>query len=117
MTFDAATLTSLRTIKEVRIRAGKARAVVIWVVVAGDAVFVRSVRGPKGRWYVSTRGDGRAVLEIGDQEHAVRATPVTDPAVLEAVSQVFLTKYATSPYAKSMVSPDVVPTTLRIDPA
>jgi hypothetical protein len=116
MTFDATTLASLRTIKEVRIRVGKARAVVIWVVVADAAAFVRSVRGSKGRWYVTARADGRAVLEIGGREYAVRVTPESDAAVLEAVSQAFLTKYATNPYAKSMVSPDTLPTTLRLDP-
>ena len=115
MTFDATTLASLRTTREVRIHAGKARPVVIWIVVVDAAAFVRSVRGPKGRWYVTARADGRAVLEIGGQEYAVRVTPVADPAVLEPVSQAFLTKYATSPYAKSMVSQDTVRTTLRLD--
>ena len=116
MTFDARTLASLCATKEVRIRAGTARPVIIWVVVANDAAFVRSVRGPKGRWYVTARANGRAVLEIGGQEHAVRVMPVADPAALDAVSQAFLTKYATSPYAKSMVSPGTLPTTLRLDP-
>jgi hypothetical protein len=49
MTFDAATLELLRTTPEVCILAGrnKARPVTIWIVVVDDAVFVRSVRGPR----------------------------------------------------------------------
>ncbi len=42
--------------------------------------------------------------------------PVTDHDAIEAVSQAFLTKYATSPYAQSIVSPATLPTTLRLDP-
>ena len=50
--FEADTLSELRDLKEVRIRTEKHpdSAVVIWVVVAGDEVFVRSFRGAKGRW-------------------------------------------------------------------
>jgi len=50
--FDADTLCELRDIREVAIRTEKhpATAVIIWVVVADEEVFVRSVRGSKGRW-------------------------------------------------------------------
>ena len=51
--FDADTLRELRDVQEVAIRTEKhpKSAVVIWVVVADDEVFVRSWRGAKGRWY------------------------------------------------------------------
>ena len=51
--FDADTLRALRDVQEPMIRTEKhpESAVVIWVVVAGDEVFVRSWRGDKGRWY------------------------------------------------------------------
>jgi hypothetical protein len=50
--FDADTLRQLRDVREVAIRTEKHPddAVVIWVVMADDEVFVRSVRGGKGRW-------------------------------------------------------------------
>jgi hypothetical protein len=114
-TFDAADLDVLRDRKEVGIRVRRQRPVTIWIVVVNDAVFVRSVRGPRGKWYLAARAAGEASLVVGQQELAVRATPVTDSATLEAVSQAFLGKYATSPYARSMVSDDTVPTTLRLD--
>ena len=51
--FDADTLHESRHSQEVAIRTEKhpKNAVVIWVAVADDEVFVRSVRGTKGRWY------------------------------------------------------------------
>jgi hypothetical protein len=51
--FDADTLSELHGVREVAIRTEKhpGGAVVIWVVVADDDVFVRSVYGRKGRWY------------------------------------------------------------------
>jgi Uncharacterized protein conserved in bacteria (DUF2255) len=51
--FDAQTLRELRDVQEVKIRTEKhpKSAVVIWVVVADDEVFVRSWLGCKGGWY------------------------------------------------------------------
>jgi hypothetical protein len=51
--FDANMLLELRDLREVAIRTEKHPddAVVIWVVAANDEVFVRSVRGSKGRWF------------------------------------------------------------------
>ena len=55
--FDADTLRELRDVRELRIRTGKhpKTAVVIWIVVADDEVFVRSWLGAKGRWYRDQR--------------------------------------------------------------
>jgi hypothetical protein len=117
-TFDAGVLDTLRGAKEVGIRTSRnqQRPVTIWIVVVHDAVFVRSVRGPQGKWYLAARADGEATLVIGQQELPVRATPATDPAAVAAVSQAILTKYATSAYARVMVSDENLPTTLRLDP-
>ena len=51
--FDQETLRKLHGCKEVAIRTTKhpGSAVTIWVVVSSTDVFVRSVRGTKGRWY------------------------------------------------------------------
>lgn len=116
-TFDAAVLAALRHDKEVGIRAGgQQRPVIIWVVVVDDAAFVRSVRGPKGKWYAAVTADGKATLEVGDHQIPVAVASATNPATIATVSQAFLNKYATSPYAKSIVAPDTLPTTLRLDP-
>ena len=117
-TFDPDVLNELRSRKEVGIRTSRnqRRPVSIWIVVVDDAVFVRSVRGPQGKWYLAARADGHATLVIDQRELPVRVIPATDPASEAAVSQAILGKYATSPYARVMVSDDIVPTTLRLDP-
>jgi hypothetical protein len=64
--FDADTLRELRDVQEVAIRTEKhpKTAVVIWVVVADDEVFVRSWRGAKGRWYRDLAAGAPATLEF-----------------------------------------------------
>ena len=54
--FDADTLRELRDVKELRIRTEKhpKTAVVIWIVVADDEVFVRSWLGSRGRCGIGT---------------------------------------------------------------
>jgi hypothetical protein len=117
-TFDPDVLNELRSRKEVGIRTSgnQRRPVTIWIVVVDDAVFVRSVRGPHGKWYLAARADEHATLVIDQRELPVRVIHATDPASEAAVSQAILAKYATSPYARVMVSDDIVPTTLRLDP-
>ena len=117
--FDKATLDFLRSADEIGIRAGKGakRGVIIWAVVVGDAAFVRSVRGPSGKWYKVAAADGKATLEIRDRLVPVRAIAVADAPTIAAVSAEYLRKYAASPYAKSMVKPETLPTTLRLEPA
>ena len=116
--FDSAMLTELRNTQEVRIHAGKAfdKSAIIWVVVADNDVFVRSVRGPKGKWYKAAAADQQATLEVGDRSIPVRVTAATDDASIERASREFLAKYNPSPYAPMMVRPEVLMTTLRLEP-
>jgi hypothetical protein len=118
MAFDTAILAALRSDMEVRIHTGKkaGRGVIIWVVVVDDTVYVRSVRGPTGKWFVAAKAAGRAEVEVGQHRAPVRVTSVDDARTIDAVSQAYLRKYASSPYAKSMVAPETLPTTLRLDP-
>ena len=116
--FDADVLREFRAMHEVAIRTEKhpSAAVVIWVVVADDEVFVRSVRGAKGRWYSDLSAGGPATLEFAGRRLAVQAIPVSDPAAVARASQEYLRKYQPSPYAQAMVRSDVLPTTLRLEP-
>ena len=117
-TFDADMLHLLGETREVGIRTGKrpGTAVVIWVVVADGAVFVRSFRGARGRWYRDLAAGGPATLDVAGRRLAVQAVPMTDPATIERASRAFLEKYAPSPYAQEMVQADILSTTLRLDP-
>ena len=105
--FDADTLHELRHLQEIAIRTGKhpKTAVVIWVAVADDEVFVRSVRGTKGRWYRDLAAGGPATLEFA-----------SDPATVGRASREYLRKYQPSPYAQAMVRSEVLPSTLRLEP-
>ena len=116
--FDAETLHRLRDQNEVAIRTEKhpAIGIVIWVVVAGDEVFVRSVRGAKGRWYRDLAAGGSAALEFDGRRLAVQAVAENDAAAVERASQEYLRKYRSSPYAPSIVKPETLPTTLRLEP-
>jgi hypothetical protein len=116
--FDADTLRDLRNLREVVIRTEKhpESAVVIWVVVADDEVFVRSVRGGKGRWYRDLATGGSATLEFDGRRLGVQALPTSDPASIAGASREYLSKYQPSLYAQSMVRAEVLPTTLRLEP-
>jgi hypothetical protein len=117
--FGADVLDALRDREEVGIRTSgnPRRPVTIWIVVVEGEVFVRSVRGPRGKWYLAAKADGEARLVLDRREVPVRVTAVTDSVAVDAVSRAILSKYAASPYAKTMVSDETVPTTLRLDPA
>lgn len=116
--FTRATLGVLRDAEEVAIltSASPERGVIIWVVVVGDAVFARSFRGPGAKWYAAAVADGQATLALDDQRWPVGVTLVADPAMIGEVSQAYLAKFVASPYAKEMVRPEILPTTLRLDP-
>ena len=116
--FDANILRELRDLQEVAIRTEKhpEAAVTIWVVVADNEVFLRSVRGGKGRWYKDLAAGGPATLEFAGRRLAAQAVPVSDAAAIERASREYLRKYQPSPYAQSMVRDDVLPTTLRLEP-
>jgi hypothetical protein len=116
--FDAGTLSELRDCREVAIRTEKhpKNAVVIWVVVADDEVFLRSVRGGKGRWYMDLAAGAPATLEFAGRQLAVQAYPASDAGSIERASREYLKKYRSSPYAQSIVRDEVLSTTLRLEP-
>jgi hypothetical protein len=116
--FDAETLGALRDEQEVFIRTGKhpKSAVVIWVAVADEDVFVRSWLGPKGRWYRDLAAGGPATLEFAGRRLAVQAIPAADEASVVRTSREFLTKYQRSSHAQEMVRAETLPTTLRLVP-
>ena len=116
--FDADILRDLRDLREVAIRTEKHpdTAVVIWVVVADDEVFVRSVQGSKGRWYRDLATGGSATLEFAGRALEVQALPASDADTIARVSREYLSKYQPSPYAEAMVRAEMLPTTLRLEP-
>lgn len=121
MRFDPATLLELNAREEVEIETarpdGRLRRTVIWVVVDGDDVFVRSVRGDRGYWYqAAIEPAARVALLIDGRRIPVRAIPATDGLSIEACSRGFERKYAADVSLHSMLRPAVLGTTLRLEP-
>lgn len=117
-TFDAETLHALQVAQEPRIRTDKhpTNAVVIWVVVDGGDVFVRSWLGARGCWYQDLAAGGPATLEFAGRRLPVQAIPASDAASVERASREILRKYRHSGHAQEMVRADILPTTLRLEP-
>ena len=116
--FDAHTLGELRDIQEPHIRTEKhpASAVIIWLAVDDDQVFVRSWLGAKGRWYKDLAAGGPATLEFAGHRLPVQAVPASDATSIARTSREFLRKYHRSSHAQEMVRTEILPTTLRLDP-
>ena len=91
--------------------------VTIWVVVADGDVYVRSYRGPAGRWYQALRQHPEGVLPVGDRQIAFRAVPVDDSQTIASVSEAYRRKYAARwpPETAEMLRDEVLPTTLRLE--
>jgi len=119
--FEEELVSRLHTTDEVDIETVNARRqpreTTIWVVTDGKDVFIRSVRGAAGVWYreIVTRPD--AALRVGGDRIPVRAVPIASGG-WDAVSQLFRDKYGRREPAstESMVQPDTLPTTLRLEP-
>ena len=96
---------------------GIKHSVPIWIVVVDGVPYVRSVRGPEGRWYreLLARGDGALVADA--KRVPVRATLDRSPKTIEAVSGALRKKYPRSGQSlASMLRDDVLDTTVRLEP-
>ena len=88
----------------------------IWVVVDGDDVFIRAVRGPKSRWYRELVA-GPGALVVNGKRFPVRAVAAADPASVKRASDGYRKKYRKGGPLDSMLVPSTLPTTLRLEPA
>lgn len=88
----------------------------IWIVTVGSDLYVRSYKGPRGRWYQQIRANPIGAIFTAEHRIPVSAVPVADDVTNARVSEAYLRKYHTSEFASAMVTPDVLPTTLRLDP-
>lgn len=95
---------------------GSTGSTTVWVVQAGDDVFVRSVRGPRGGWYRRLRADPDGQVQDGGHTHPVHAEPVADARTLAEVTDAYATKYGDSPYVQPLLEGPSIGATLRLDP-
>ncbi|HEV7662479.1 MAG TPA: DUF2255 family protein [Chloroflexota bacterium] len=123
MTFAADTLSGWEQAPEIEIETSRgAGAAVhkttIWIVVSGNQAYVRSVRGPAGRWYRELMANPFGAVHLAGKRVAVRAVPAADATTIRHVSEALDTKYRerwAGPTA-AMLRDDVLPTTLRLEP-
>ena len=98
--------------------AGTKHSVPIWIMVVDGVPYVRSVRGPKGRWYRELLARGEGAVVAGGKRVPVKATHDSSPKAIEAVSGALRKKYPRSGQSlESMLRADVLDTTVRLDPA
>jgi hypothetical protein len=102
---------------ETRAADGTVHRVIIWVVVDEGEVFVRSVRGPKARWYRELMREGSGVLRVGEEHIAVRAIKAPEESFVTRTTQALHRKYQGDPAVWAMVREDVLETTVRLEPA
>ena len=103
---------------ETRSAKGTKHSVKIWIVVVNAVPYVRSVRGPQGRWYRRLLARGEGVIVAGGQRTAVKAKHDRSKAAIDATSEALRRKYKTSGASlQSMLRADVLDTTMRLEPA
>jgi hypothetical protein len=120
MSFDTEELKELDSAKEVHIEThdgGRAYRTVIWVVVDGEEVFVRSVRGEAGKWYQRALADPNVAVLARDLRVPAVAVPAPDPDSVERVNRALRDKYRPGGSLDAMLRSEVLGTTMRLDPA
>lgn len=123
-TLPADVLDQLRDSKEIDIettrKSGETTRTTIWVVVDGDDVFVRSEYGDDGWWYRHLKARPEAVVHVRGRQVApmpVRAVVADDPESIERCSRGFRSKYGKGRSVDMMTRPEVLHTTVRLEPA
>jgi hypothetical protein len=88
----------------------------IWVVRIGGDLYVRSYRGPSGRWYRAAvrAGAGRIRADGIERDVSFEQTAAVEPA---RIDDAYRAKYGRSPYVDAMVSAGAAATTLRLIPS
>jgi hypothetical protein len=121
MPFDAATLEVLDANKEVRVETtrpnGSMQRTIIWVVVEGGEVFARSWKGDRGKWFQAAMDrPGEVALLVDDRRWPVHAVLTDDDDSIARCSRGLEAKYRRNGSLASMLVPNVLGTTIRLDP-
>lgn len=90
---------------------------VIWVVVESGEILIRSFLGEEGRWYRRALADPDVALDVGGARYRFVAVPVSDIDTIETASAGLRRKYRKGRSLDAMLRPEVLDTTLRLEPA
>ena len=121
MPFRQTDLHDLDIAREVRIethapQGEDVHSTIVWVVVDGGEVFVRSVRGERGRWYREAMARHDVTVDDEGRRLETVAIPVSDPESVGRVDAAINRKYANDPGHSSMLTPEAQQATLRLEP-
>jgi hypothetical protein len=116
--FSAAERQQLADSDEVQVGFRPGQRIPIWIVVDGDNVYVRSVKGPDGKWYQALAAGRPFMLHGPDAEWSIAGEHVVDQNEIARVSDAFTRKYQKRWAASTaaMLQPETLPTTMRIAP-
>jgi hypothetical protein len=119
MALSPAQLAWIDKTKEVRIEtlsSGGATRTIIWIVVTGGDVYVRSVRGEDGYWYQRALSNPLVAIDVDGERIEFRAVFVDDADEIMAVTDALQAKYPRGGSLDRMTREEVLDTTLRLDP-
>jgi hypothetical protein len=121
VTFAERDLAALDDVEEIEVETHAADGVVhrtiVWPVLRDGVVYLRSYKGPSGRWYREAIADPNIALHVDGRRLPVTAVPAADAPSIEACSAALRDKYRADRSLRAMLAPDVLPTTLRMVPA
>lgn len=111
--FDDANIVEIETVSP----KGAKHRVPIWIVVVNGVPYVRSVRGPRGRWYRELVARGEGAIVAGGKRTPVKAKPDRTKAAIDGTSDALSRKYKNSGASLlSMLRQEVLDTTVRLEP-
>lgn len=94
---------------------GAVHRTIIWAVVDGVSVFVRSYRGANARWYREALSNPSVALHVDGRRLPTRAVPAPDPDSIERTSAGFVRKYPHDPATPRMNRAEVLDLTFRLE--
>jgi hypothetical protein len=120
MPFRPQDLHDLEVAREVRIEThpddGRVRSTVVWIVVDRGEVFVRSVRGARGRWYREALANPYVTIDDQGRRLEARAVPVSDPDSVRRINEALTRKYKGDGGFDEMFGPEAVEANMRLEP-
>jgi hypothetical protein len=121
MSFATQDLAEIAAAEEIEIETqapdGPVHQTPIWVVADGDDVFVRSVRGDRGRWYREAIANPAVAIHVNGRRLPATAIPATDPDSIDRTTRAVIGKYSGIEGFEPMQDPAIFDKTLRLEPA
>jgi hypothetical protein len=120
MRFRQIDLHDLDVAREVRIETqaatGEVHSTIVWIVVDDGELFVRSVRGERGRWFREALEDAEVTIDDQGRRLEARAVRLTDASTIARIDAALARKYVSDPGYDSMLKPEAQQANFRLEP-